>query len=114
MTRILSVSRTILFFVSFVKTDHALLIDPRSSGARISVGNPQGDTASADGNDSGSASPPPPRRRTEQISSYSWEDYGEEVRLTFRQSGWEWKMVEEEEISVEWGPRRFRLFIDSR
>ena len=53
------------------------------------------------------------RRRPQQISSYSWEDYGEEVRLTIRQS-WEWAKVDAEEIGVEWSPRRFRMTIDSR
>ncbi|CAM9715412.1 unnamed protein product [Pylaiella littoralis] len=81
-------------------------------------------TASTNGtptNGSSSAPPsfsPPPatttRRRPQQISSYAWEDCGEEVRLTFRQSEWEWAKVEPEEIGVEWGPRRFRMCIDSR
>eukprot|EP00752_Nemacystus_decipiens_P002755 g2573.t1 len=54
------------------------------------------------------------KRRPQQISSYSWEDYGEEVRLTFRRSEWEWARVEAEEIGVEWSPRRLRMTIDSR
>ena len=80
----------------------------------------QGDGAAGDASDEkngGSASPPPPaapRRRAQQISSYSWEDYGEEVRLTFRQPGWNWAEVEQEEVEVQWGPRRFRMTIDSR
>lgn len=57
---------------------------------------------------------PTPRRRAQMITSYAWEDYGEEVRLTFRQSGWDWSKVYEEEVGAEWGPRRFRLSIDSR
>lgn len=68
---------------------------------------------------SSSVSPPPEanrrRRRPQQISSYSWEDYGEEVRLTFRQPEWEsWAKVDAEEVFVEWDPRRFRMSIDSR
>lgn len=80
----------------------------------------QGDSAAsaeANGGSKSNGSSPPTttkRRRPQQISAYSWEDYGEEVRLTFRQSDWEWAKVEAEEIGVEWGPRRFRMSIDSR
>ncbi|CAN0179120.1 unnamed protein product [Ectocarpus sp. 12 AP-2014] len=81
----------------------------------------KGDTTSgpngARPNGSSSASSPlvtTRRRRPEQISSYSWEDYGEEVRLTFRQSEWEWAKVDADEIEIEWGSRRFRMSIDSR
>lgn len=79
----------------------------------------QGDPAATNGGSASNGSSPPSttttkRRRPQQISSYSWEDYGEEVRLTFRQSEWEWARVEVEEIGVEWGLRRFRMSIDSR
>ncbi|CAM9527457.1 unnamed protein product [Scytosiphon promiscuus] len=77
-------------------------------------------SASAPASSSSSSPSPPPmpsqrRRRPQQISSYSWEDYGEEVRLTFRQPDWDsWAKVAAEEIFVEWDPRRFRMSIDSR
>ena len=95
-------------------------VDPRQ--ARLVPLKSQGGAPAAAANgttdtDAGSSSPPlpvAPRRRAQQITSYSWEDYGEEVRLTFRQSGWEWGKVEEEEIGIEWGTRRFRMSIDSR
>ncbi|CAM9660491.1 unnamed protein product [Ectocarpus fasciculatus] len=103
-------------------TQHAHAVPPPTCRVHlIPACQQQGDAASAPNganpNGSSSSSSPPVttrRRRPQQISSYSWEDYGEEVRLTFRQSAWEWAKVEAEEIGIEWGSRRFRMSIDSR
>eukprot|EP00903_Cladosiphon_okamuranus_P018613 g17133.t1 len=92
--------------------------DYQMNGPRLlSKGDPAASTAATNGGSAYNGSSPPTttkRPRPQQITSYSWEDYGEEVRLTFRQSGWEWAKVEAKEIGVEWGPRRFRMSIDSR
>jgi hypothetical protein len=36
-----------------------------------------------------------------------------QVRLDFRQEGWDWSLVQENEISAEYAPSSARLTIDS-
>ncbi|CAM9777116.1 unnamed protein product, partial [Hapterophycus canaliculatus] len=84
------------------------LLSKGDAAAPLNGAQPSNDVSSAPASASSSPSPPRPatnqrRRRPQQISSYSWEDYGEEVRLTFRQPEWEsWAKVDAEEIFVEW------------
>eukprot|EP00953_Heterococcus_sp_UTEX-ZZ885_P024513 13410-Heterococcus_DN1.PRE.2 len=53
------------------------------------------------------------QRMPTKITKYSWEDATSEVRLDFRQEGWDWSEVKENEIAAEYAPSSARLTIDS-
>ncbi|KAG5181353.1 hypothetical protein JKP88DRAFT_215240 [Tribonema minus] len=48
-----------------------------------------------------------------KITSYTYEDTFHEVRLDFRQEGWDWSQVPAQELSADWNGRSARLTINS-